>query len=284
MIQRLGSGWMIVAAIFFAIMGALVKLGADRFSSEEMVFYRTVLSVVVLAGLAISRGESLKTPHLKQHISRGIAGTLGILAFFYALTRLPLATAVTLNYTSPIFLALLSFVLLKERISRRTVAILLLGFVGVMILLRPSIGGDQFVAGLVGLSAGVFAGWAYLQVRELALLGEAEWRVVLYFSAVAALISAVIVSFQGWHAPQSWQEVLVLAGVGLTALIAQMSMTRAYKVGRKFVVASFSYLTVVFSTLFGVWWFGEILHVQEFVGIAVIVLSGILGSVLPSKK
>ena len=111
MIQRLGSGWMIVAAIFFAIMGALVKLGADRFSSEEMVFYRTVFSVVVLAGLAISRGESLKTPHLKQHISRGIAGTLGILAFFYALTRLPLATAVTLNYTSPIFLALLSFVL-----------------------------------------------------------------------------------------------------------------------------------------------------------------------------
>ena len=63
-IQRLGSGWMIVAAIFFAIMGALVKLGADRFSSEEMVFYRTVFSVVVLAGLAISRGESLKTPHL----------------------------------------------------------------------------------------------------------------------------------------------------------------------------------------------------------------------------
>ena len=284
MIQRLGSGWMIVAAVFFAIMGALVKLGADHFSSEEMVFYRTIFSVLVLTGLALLRGETLETPHLKQHISRGIAGTLGILAFFYALTRLPLATAVTLNYTSPIFLAVLSFVLLKERISRRTMAILVLGFIGVMILLRPSLGGEQFVAGLVGLSAGVFAGWAYLQVRELALLGEAEWRVVLYFSAVASAISAIIISFQGWHAPRSWQDVLILGGVGLTALVAQMSMTRAYKVGRKFVVASFSYLTVVFSTLLGVWWFGEILQAQELLGIAVIVLSGILGSILPLKK
>ncbi|UOO91236.1 DMT family transporter [Vitreoscilla massiliensis] len=275
---------MIIAAVFFAIMGALVKLGADHYSSEEMVFYRTIFSVVVLAGLALMRGETLKSPHLKQHISRGIAGTLGILAFFYALTRLPLATAVTLNYTSPIFLAVLSFFLLKERISRRTMAVLVLGFIGVMILLRPSLGGDQFVAGLVGLSAGVFAGWAYLQVRELALLGEAEWRVVLYFSVVASVISAVIISFQGWHAPRSLQDVLILGGVGLTALVAQMSMTRAYKVGRKFVVASFSYLTVVFSTLLGVWWFGEILHVQELTGIAVIVLSGILGSILPLKK
>ena len=87
MIQRLGSGWMIVAAIFFAIMGALVKLGADRFGSVELVFYRTVFSVVVLASLAIARGDSLKTPYLKQHISRGIAGTLGILAFFFGHCR-----------------------------------------------------------------------------------------------------------------------------------------------------------------------------------------------------
>ena len=101
---------------------------------------------------------------------------------------------------------------------------------------------------------------------------------------MAALIAAIIVSVQGWHVPSSWQDVLILGGVGLTALIAQMSMTRAYKVGRKFVVASFSYLTVVFSTLLGVWWFGEVLQWQEFVGIAVIVLSGILGSVLPAKK
>ena len=284
MIQRLGSGWMVVAAVFFAIMGALVKWGADYYTSVEMVFYRTIFSVVVLGGMALFQGQSLKTAHLKQHVSRGVAGTMGILLFFYAITHLPLATAVTLNYTSPIFLALLSFFVLKERISRQTIAILVLGFVGVAILLRPSIGGGQFVAGLVGLSVGVFAGWAYLQVRELALLGEAEWRVVLYFSAVAVVISAILASIGGWHAPRNGQDVLLLAGIGLTALVAQMSMTRAYKVGRKFVVASFSYLTVVFSTLLGVLWFGEILQWQELVGISVIVLSGILGSVLPLKK
>lgn len=282
--KGLGSGWMVVASLFFAIMGVLVKLGAPYFSAVEMVFYRTVFAVLVLGGLALARGQSLKTPYVKQHLGRGIAGTMGILLFFYALTHLPLATAVTLNYTSPIFLAVLSYVLLKERISRQTMVLLVLGFAGVVILLRPSIGEEQFVAGLVGLSAGAFAGWAYLQVRELALLGEAEWRVVLYFSVVAALMSAILTTIDGWHMPQTWQQWLILVGIGLTALIAQISMTRAYKVGRKFVVASFSYLTVVFSTLFGVWWFSEILHWQELVGISVIILSGLLGSILPSKK
>ena len=282
--QGLGSGWMVVASLFFALMGALVKLGAPYFSPVEMVFYRTVLSVVVLGGIALGSGKSLATPYLKQHVLRGFAGTMGILLFFYALMHLPLATAVTLNYTSPIFLAILSFFLLKEHISRNTILILVLGFIGVMVLLRPSIGGEQFVAGLVGLSAGAFAGWAYLQVRELALLGEAEWRVVFYFSVVAAILGAILSTLQGWSVPQNWGQVLILLGIGVTALIAQLSMTRAYKVGRKFVVASFSYLTVVFSTILGVLYFGEILHWQELVGIAIIIASGILGSLLPKKK
>lgn len=284
MIQRLGSGWMVIATLFFAIMGALVKMGAPYFSAMEMVFYRTILSVVVLGGVAVFTGQSLATPHIKAHLGRGIAGTMGIMLFFYALIHLPLATAVTLNYTSPIFLAILSFVILKERINWATAAVLLLGFIGVIILLRPSIGGEQFVAGLVGLSAGAFAGWAYLQVRELALLGEPEWRVVFYFSVVSALIGGVLACVDGWHMPQNGQQVLILLGIGVTALIAQLSMTRAYKVGRKFVVASFSYLTVVFSTLLGVLWFAEVMHWQELVGIAIIIISGILGSVLPKKK
>lgn len=284
MIQRLGSGWMVIAALFFAIMGALVKLGAAHFSALEMVFYRTILSVVVLGSVAVFTGQSLQTPHIKAHLGRGVAGTMGIMLFFYALIHLPLATAVTLNYTSPIFLAILSFLLLKERISGKTIAVLSLGFVGVIILLRPSIGSEQFVASLVGLSAGAMAGWAYLQVRQLALLGEPEWRVVFYFSVVSALIAGVLAFVEGWHMPQNGQQVLILLGIGVTALIAQLSMTRAYKVGRKFVVASFSYLTVVFSTLLGVLWFAEAMHWQELVGIAIIIISGILGSVLPKKK
>ena len=107
---------------------------------------------------------------------------------------------------------------------------------------------------------------------------------VFYFSVVSSIIAAVLTFVDGWHKPQNMQQVLILVGIGVTALIAQLSMTRAYKVGRKFVVASFSYLTVVFSTLLGVLWFAEVLHWQELVGILVIVLSGILGSVLPKKN
>ncbi len=275
---RLGSGWMVVAALCFSLMGALVKLASVRFGFVELVFYRTAFAVLVLAALALWRGQSLYTAHWQAHFWRGLAGTMGLLLFFYAITRLPLATAVTLNYTSPMFLAVLSWLFLKERIAPRVVLGLLVGFVGVVLLLRPTIAAGQWWAGVVGLAAGAFAGWAYLQVRQLAQLGEPEWRVVFYFSLVAMLVTGALNSFfVGWQRI-GVQDGWWLLGIGITALLAQLCMTRAYKVGRKFVVASLSYLTVVFSSLAGVLWLSDVVHWQEVLGMAVIVGSGLISS------
>lgn len=172
--DKLGSGWMVIAAAVFALMGALVKkAGSDfGFGFNELVFWRTAFGLVVLGGLALLRRQDFRTPHWHAHLSRGVAGTLGLMLFFYAIAHLPLATAVTLNYTSSLFLALLSFLLLKEKIAPNMLAGLFLGFVGIVILLRPTFAAGQEWAGLVGLSAGLAAGWAYLQVRELSLLGR----------------------------------------------------------------------------------------------------------------
>lgn len=139
--RGLGSAWMIVAALLFALMGVFVKQGAQSFTPVELVFWRTLFGVLMLGIPARLHGQRFVTPHLKVHLIRGCAGYVALLLTFYAMAHLPLATAITLNYTSPMFLALLSVLWLKERFSGRMAAALALGFVGVTLLLRPALGG-----------------------------------------------------------------------------------------------------------------------------------------------
>ena len=275
----LGSGWMIIAALAFTLMNIWVKEAGNRFElgSGELVFWRMSFAALVLGMLAKAQGKTFFTPHWRAHLSRSVSGTLGMFCIFYAVVHLPLATGVTLSYTSSIFLALLSIIVLREKLSGYKQIMLVLGFAGVVVLLRPSVGGGQEWPALVGLLGGFFAGWAYMQVRELSLMGEPGWRVVFYFSVVATLISAVLATWDGWQ-PLSWQSAPYVLGIGATATIAQLCLTRAYKVGRKLVVAALSYLTVVFSTLVGVWWLGDAIHWQEVVGMGIIIASGIWGA------
>lgn len=280
----LGSGWMIVAAALFTLMNLWIKQAALRFGfgTGELVFWRMLFSLAVLGGLAKAQGKQFATPHLKAHLNRSVTGTLGMFFIFYGVTHLPLATGVTLGYTSSIFLALLSFIVLKEKIPAYTQLMLVLGFSGVVLLLNPSFQSGQEFAASVGLAGGLFAGWAYLQVRELSLLGEPAWRVVFYLSAVGTAMGAAWATVSGWHWPQgaAW---LYLLGIGASAMGAQLAMTHAYKVGQKFTVAALAYLTVAFSTLAGIFLLGDKIGWQEWLGMVIIVLSGVL-SALQKKR
>ncbi len=280
----LGSGWMILAALGFTIMNLCIKAAAQKFGfgSGELVFWRMSFAAVFLLMMAKARGETLATRHWKVHLNRSVIGAAAMLCLFYALTHLPLATGVTLSYTSSIFLAVLSFVVLKERIAPYTQAVLAVGFAGVVLLLNPSFQSGQELAALLGLAGGAMSGWAYLKVRELSLLGEPGWRVVFYLSVVGMVMSAVWASISGWHA-LTWDALPYLGAVGLSATLAQLCMTRAYKVGNKFTVASLSYLTVVFSALAGVWLLGDKITWQEVAGMVIIVASGVLSSIQPAR-
>ena len=172
--------------------------------------------------------------------------------------------------------------ILKERITLYTQAILVMGFIGVILLLNPSFQGGQEFAALVSLAGGAMSGWAYLQVRELSLLGEPGWRVVFYLSLTGLIMGAVWSTITGWH-PLTISSLPYLAGNGISAMIAQLAMTRAYKVGKKFTVASLSYLTVVFSALSGVLLFGDKITWQEAVGMVIIVAGGVFSSFTPAS-
>lgn len=272
------SLWMLVASLCFACMGVCVKLGAEVFSAAELVFYRGLIATLMLYGYVRWHGWSLRTPHWKAQLNRGVSGFVSLVLYFFAIGALPLATAVTLNYTSPLFLALLLVFWSGERLRASLLGALGIGFAGVVLLLQPTLQEDQWLPALVGLASGFLAGVAYLNVRNLGELGEPEWRTVFYFSFIATLGGTPwVLASDPFHRFDGY-GVLLLLGVGVFGAIAQLAMTRAYRHGKTLLSASLAYTTVIFSSGFGVLIWGEVLPLAAWAGIALIVASGVLAS------
>lgn len=272
------SLWMLVASLLFACMGVCVKFAAATHSAVEITFYRSFISLILMFGLVRLCGVRLATSHWRWQISRGVVGFSALFTYFYAITLLPLATAVTLNYTSPLFLALILVFWAGERVRGTLYIALALGLAGVALLLRPSFEADQWLGGLAALASGAGAGLAYFHVRQLGRLGEPEWRTVFYFSLASALIGLPwLLASRTVHAV-SGQGALLVLGVGGFGALAQLAMTRAYKRGSTLFSASLAYSTVIFASLFGVLLWDEALPLPAWLGIGLIVASGMLAS------
>lgn len=267
------SLWMIAASLLFACMGVCVKFAAETHSAVEITFYRSFISLILMFGLVRLRGVALATPHWRWQVTRGAVGFSALFSYFYAITLLPLATAVTLNYTSAIFLALyLGFAGMRMR--RGMLGALVLGLVGVIMLLKPTLHADQLVGGLVGLGSGVLAGMAYFSVRELGARGEPETRTVFYFSLVSSVGAAIWLAFSDMHAIDL-RSGLLLLGVACFATVAQLAMTRAYSRGKTLMSAALAYSTVIFSSLFGMLFWGEVMDAASWLAIGLIIASGV---------
>ncbi len=268
------SLWMLAAGLCFALMGVFVKLGAEQFSAAEMVFYRSLLSIAVTWGLLAKAGMTVKTTRFGMHAHRGVAGFVSLFMFFYTLTVLPVATAMTLNYTSPVFLAVLLAWLARERPGGKLALTIGLGFAGAVLLLQPTLSSDQLAAGLIGLASGATSAVAYWNVRQLVQADEPVDRVVFYF-ALFSLMGALV-----WMTPTGWSEVTldnvwVLAGVGVMGTAGQLAMTRAYGRGKTLVTATLSYSGIVFSSALGILIWHDVLGIASWLGMALIVAAGI---------
>ena len=268
------SLWMIVASLLFASMGVCVKLGAAMFSTGEMIFYRGVIAMILISAIAGVAGIPLRTSAWRLQLTRALVGSVALVCYFYAIGQLPLATAVTLNYTAPLFLALLLALWFRERMSPATLACVLVSFVGVILLLKPTLQPDQWVGAAAGLASGMLASIAYLSVRELGRAGEPEVRTVFWFSAVTTVLGlpSMLESRPG---DIDLYGALILLGVGVFAATAQMAMTRSYRYGKTMVSANLAYSTVVFSSVFGMLLWSETLSLTAWAGIFLIIGGGV---------
>ena len=285
------SLWMLFATFMFAAMGVCVKLASDLYSTSEIVMYRGLIGTLLLYCLVKVKGGTLRTAMPWQHAWRGIVGVAALWMWFYSVGVLPLAMSMTLNYTAPIWIAVFLFTAAwysgQSRFEWSLAAAIVASFIGILLLLRPTIDDGQLVGGIVALASGVLSALAYLQVRRLGQMGEPEYRVVFYFSAtgiVGGLLGSLLTSqfstspeAQIWHA-HTGKGVILLLAIGILAAIAQMAMTRAFSLGKTLVTANLQYTGIVFSSLWGIAIWGDAIDVLGWLGIAVIVVSGIMAT------
>jgi len=272
-----GVLWMLVATFFFALMGTFVKLGGESFTPTELVFYRSSISLFFIMAIMRWNDVSYSSNYMKLHLTRSSIGFISLLFFFYAINHLPLSTAISLNYTSPIFLGLLMPLILKRRIKKWLFLAVAIGFVGVFFILKPTFGNQNYFAGLIGLISGLGAAMAYLFVTQLGQLKEPVLRTIFYFTLISTICSGFMMFFGETNNIQ-FKHILILLGLGVSATIAQIAITKAYHVGNTLGNAGLSYLTIIFATIIGVVWFDEFIDWQTALGILLIIISGIFAA------
>ena len=281
--------WMILASFFFASMGVGIKVASSSFNTFELVFYRGVVSVIFIALVLRARNTSLRTPVPLMHAWRTLIGVLSMGSWFYAIAHLPLATAMTLNYMSSVWVAafIVGGAVLYGQAAHQgpLMTTVLAGFAGVVLMLRPTIDQHQVFAGLIGLLSGISAALAYLQVMALSKVGEPEGRTVFYFSVGAVAVGSAGIAFTGltpWSAV-SWQAAAWLIPIGILASLGQWCMTRAYSRGSTLLVANLQYSGIVFAAIYSLLLFGDKILLIGWAGMGIITVSGLAATALRTR-
>lgn len=262
-----GTVYMILAAFFFSLMSILVKASATNLPPQEMVLARSIVVFVITFYMMRRKGLPLKGNNTKLLIWRGVYGFLGLSAFFYTLTTLPITDSVTLNYTSPLFTALLAPFLLKESNSGKQWIYFLLAFLGILLIIRPGFS-LQAIPALIGLGGAFFAGLAYNTIRQLRH-SDNPLTIVLYFPAICIVLSLPWV-IPNFVMPQGWEWIMLL-GMGISTQFAQVFLTKSLHYETAARATNVSYIGVVFSTIWGVIFFAEIPDWRTAVGAVIVV-------------
>lgn len=272
--NRRGALWMIGAATGFTLNTALVKaLGAADFHPFQLAFLRTGIAFLALVPLVWRAGPGLlysRRPGL--HLLRGIFGGAAVVSGFTGLTLIPLADFTALSFTTPLFIILLAVLLLGERVRWRRWSATAVGFIGVLVMLRPS--GGSFEPGMFNGGALCALGMAFGIAVASSLVKrlppeESALSLLFWFSFSATLLIAPLAVFT-WRAP-SFEEWLWLIVMGVLGAGAQFLIIRAYKVGEATFVAPFDYSKLLLAGVIGYLAFDELPDFWMLAGAAIIV-------------
>jgi drug/metabolite transporter (DMT)-like permease len=267
------AGFMVAAALLFALMSVMVKLLSQSLPNAMVVFLRSGLSLLVLAPPILRRGLGpLRTRHLREHIVRGSVGMAAMYCFFFAISKLGLAEALLLNYSLPLFIPFVERAWLGEPIPRGIWRPIGIGMLGLLCLLKPGLGLFQ-PAALVGVMGAVFAATAQVGVRRLTLT-ESVTNIVFYFSICSTVIALGPALF-AWTTPSPASVPLILALVA-AGTVAQLLMTRAYQLAPAAQVGPFIYGSVAFAALFDWMLFARHPDGLSTLGTALVVVAGIV--------
>ena len=270
-----GIFFIILSAFCFAVMNLFVRLSGDV-PSMQKCFFRNLVSLFFAFGVLIKnkQGFKWKKGNLKWLLLRSFAGTAGIIGNFYAIDHIALADASILNKMSPFFVIIFSIILLKEKLTLFQGLVVFAAFIGCLFIVKPTFADIDIVPYASGLMSGLGAGFAYTIVRILGKKGEQGSLIVFFFSAFSC-IATLPVLILDFH-PMEWWQLLMLLGAGLAATGGQFSITAAYYHAPAREISVYDYSQIIFATLLGLIFLGELPDIYSFIGYAIIISMAVL--------
>lgn len=268
-----GAVLLALSAVLFATMGVFIRLASHTVGNEIVVFARNLTGFLLLLPIMLlHRDTGFRTSVFGRHLWRALTGLTAMYGFFYAIAHLPLSSAMVFTYSSPIFIPLVAWLLLKEPMTPRTWLAALIGFAGVLLVCKPE--GELFNRfALIGIGSSVLAATAFVTVRALGAT-EPATRVVFYFALLSTAVSTVPLVWAGRAI--TLREFGLLAAVGTLATLSQLCLTRAYALAPANRIGPVTYLAIVVAGLYAWVLWGETPDLYAVAGVALILIASLV--------
>jgi len=268
-----GIAMMTLAVGLYSIMDAMVKWLGPDYPVLELVFFRSLFAFVPIAYVLWRNGSfaGLRTTRPWGHAARSLAGLISISLFFYAYTRMPLANVVAISFAAPLLVTALSVPLLGERVGWRRWSAVLVGFLGVVVMVKPDAGLFDEIAALALLGT-VFYALVIVSIRKLSRT-ETPLAIVFYYALTSTLVSGAAMPFV-WVMPDAEGWVLLIL-MGVVGGIAQFAMTHAFRLADVSIIAPFDYMHIIWAALLGFFIWGEVPGNTIWIGVPIVMASGI---------
>ncbi len=281
---------MLGSALISALNGALTKILSEDISALEIVFFRNFIGIFIILYALKHTAAKLKGGKIYMLFTRGLFGFMAMILFFYTITVIPLGEAITLNKTSPFFVTILAYFLLHEHLSRRTLVALLIGFLGVILIVKP-FGMTFSYAHFLGILGGFFAAAAYTSIKKIKDIYDSR-VIVLSFVGMGTLLPTILflsapfvevpVSltflFPEFVLPITLHVWLLIIFMAIISTLSQWLLTKAYSASNLSIIGVVSYTNIPFAIGFGTLLGDKFPDALMFFGIACIIIGGILVS------
>ncbi|MFN3907305.1 MAG: DMT family transporter [Acinetobacter junii] len=270
-----------ISAFLFSIMGICIRYASQTVDNYTIVFFRNFVGLMLFLPFIMKQGTSfVKTEKLWMHTWRSLVGLAAMYGFFYAIAHLKLSNAMVFTYSSPIFIPLIAWLFLKERITKAMLMAAALGFLGVFCVAKPDQGLWNWVSA-IGIASSLLASMAFVTVRALTKTEPPE-RIVFYFCLIGSLLSAIPM-FWVWR-PYALKELFFLIAAGILANVSQIFMSHAYRLAPAGQIAPINYMAIIFAGVWGFFLWQETPDFYSLFGFGLILLAIILCSPLSQRQ
>ena len=277
----LAIGCLTISALLFSVMGICIRYASHSVDNYTIVFFRNVIGLILFLPFIFKQGTGfVKTEKLWMHTWRSIVGLAAMYGFFYAIAHLKLSNAMVFTYSSPIFIPVIAWLFLKEKITIAMICAAVLGFIGVFCVAKPDQGLLNWIS-VIGIASSLLASMAFVTVRALTQTEPPE-RIVFYFCLIGSALS-VIPMFWVWR-PYHLQELLFLIGAGILANVSQIFMSHAYRLAPAGQIAPVNYMAIIFAGVWGFLLWNEVPDLYSVIGFCIILLAILLCSPLTQRQ